>query len=176
MRLFVCICVCVCIWFYAIFRHYLFTWPNSEACRILVPWTEIKPGLLVVEDQSCNHWTTREFLHSMLFHHVDSYDCHSPDTEHSSRECFHLTFYSHTHPLPPASLTTASTHLFSSCIILSCQGCHTGTGIICCVTAWDGLFSLNIILLRSMLLATDVYSLWLLSRIPWDGCTSCYGT
>ena len=31
------------------------------ACGILVPWSEIKPGLPAVEAQSPNnHWTTRE--------------------------------------------------------------------------------------------------------------------
>ena len=38
-----------------------FFWLCSLACRILVPWTGIKPGPLAVKGWNPNHWTTREF-------------------------------------------------------------------------------------------------------------------
>ena len=38
---------------------YIYIFFCHMACRILVPWPEIKPVPPAVEVQSCNHWTTR---------------------------------------------------------------------------------------------------------------------
>lgn len=39
---------------------YLFVWPCCTACRILVPWPRIEPGLPAEKVLSPNHWTARE--------------------------------------------------------------------------------------------------------------------
>ena len=45
--------------FYFIYL-FLFFWSCHAACGILVPWPGIKPVPHAVEEQSLNHWTTRE--------------------------------------------------------------------------------------------------------------------
>ena len=50
------------------FFTYLFIfWLHHAACRILVPWPEIKPVCPMMEVQSNNHWTTRDFPFSFHF-------------------------------------------------------------------------------------------------------------
>ena len=38
----------------------LFVWPCCAACRILIPWPRIEPGLPAEKVLSPNHWTARE--------------------------------------------------------------------------------------------------------------------
>ena len=40
----------------------VFFWPHSAACGILIPWPGIEPVPLVLQEQSLNHWTSREVL------------------------------------------------------------------------------------------------------------------
>ena len=53
---------------YIIFHFYLFIyfWPCSAACGILVPWPGIEPAPSAVKARSPNHWTTRELLHLFI--------------------------------------------------------------------------------------------------------------
>ena len=44
---------------FALHRHS--RWLCCKACGILAPWPGIEPVALVVEAQSPNHWTVREF-------------------------------------------------------------------------------------------------------------------
>ena len=59
-----CICVFSQRWavtcFFCVCVYVVCFWPQCTACRILVPWLEIKPALPALELQSLNHWTTRK--------------------------------------------------------------------------------------------------------------------
>ena len=50
-----------------IFIYLLIFWSHHAACRILVPWPEIKPVRPTMGVQSNNHWTTRDFPFSYHF-------------------------------------------------------------------------------------------------------------
>ena len=43
-------------------QNLFFFWPCSAACGILVPWPGIEPVPFALQEQSLNHWTSREVL------------------------------------------------------------------------------------------------------------------